>query len=47
MTEMDLPVPLVGQFFRQLRVFFFLPLRPRAVRACLILRVSLGPIPFP
>jgi hypothetical protein len=46
-TEMDLPVPLVGQFFRPLRLFFT-PLggRFRAV-PCMILCVSFGSIPFP
>jgi hypothetical protein len=46
-TEMDLPVPLVGQFFRHLRP-------PPARRgggfqadACMILCDSVGSIPFP
>lgn len=46
-TEMDLPVPLVGQFFRHFR----LPFTPGGVRfqitVCMILSVSFGSIPFP
>ncbi|EOY48478.1 hypothetical protein SLI_3765 [Streptomyces lividans 1326] len=46
-TEMDLPVPLVGQFFRHLR----LPFISRDGRfwptACMILCISFGSIPFP
>ncbi|RDD89505.1 hypothetical protein DVZ84_11090 [Streptomyces parvulus] len=46
-TEMDLPVPLVGQFFRHFR----LPFTSGGVRfritLCMILSVSFGSIPFP
>jgi hypothetical protein len=46
-TEMDLPVPLVGQFFRHLRLLFMSTgVRFRSA-ACMILRVSFGSIPFP
>ncbi|MYS55966.1 hypothetical protein GTW46_38960 [Streptomyces sp. SID6013] len=46
-TEMDLPVPLVGQFFRHLRLLFISfdgRIRPTV---CRILHVSFGSIPFP
>ncbi|CAM5251788.1 hypothetical protein STENM223S_04772 [Streptomyces tendae] len=46
-TEMDLPVPLVGQFFRHLRLLFIsLDGRFRST-ACMILHDSFGSIPFP
>ncbi|MZE49390.1 hypothetical protein GTY49_42080 [Streptomyces sp. SID5477] len=46
-TEMDLPVPLVGQFFRHLRPFFMsLDGRFRPT-ACMSLHVSVDSIPFP
>lgn len=46
-TEMDLPVPLVGQFFRHLRLpFIFFGGWFRSA-ACMILRISFGSIPFP
>ncbi|QIP71809.1 hypothetical protein EZV63_19775 [Streptomyces sp. VN1] len=46
-TEMDLPVPLVGQFFRHLHPRF--PFTGDRFRCtpCVIVRVSFGSIPFP
>ncbi|AZM76420.1 hypothetical protein D1J63_16660 [Streptomyces sp. KPB2] len=46
-TEMDLPVPLVGQFFRHLRLIFnSFDGRFRST-GCRILHDSFGSIPFP
>jgi hypothetical protein len=46
-TEMDLPVPLVGQFFRHLRLPFT-PFRGRfRTVPRMILRAPFGSIPFP
>jgi hypothetical protein len=46
-TEMDLPVPLVGQFFRHLRLLFMSLGGRFRTTACRVLHVSFGSIPFP
>ncbi|CAB42775.1 hypothetical protein GTY87_17470 [Streptomyces sp. SID7813] len=46
-TEMDLPVPLVGQFFRHLRLPFIARDGRFWPTACMILCISFGSIPFP
>ncbi len=46
-TEMDLPVPLVGQFFRHFRLPFISGDDRFRITACMILCVSFGSIPFP
>jgi hypothetical protein len=46
-TEMDLPVPLVGQFFRHLRPLFISRGGHFLTVPCVIPNVSFGSIPFP
>ncbi len=46
-TEMDLPVPLVGQFFRHLRLPFISRDGWFWLTACMILCISFGSFPFP
>jgi hypothetical protein len=46
-TEMDLPVPLVGQFFRRLRAVFTSHRERTASTPVPLLRVPFGSIPFP
>ncbi|AQS68369.1 hypothetical protein B1H29_16790 [Streptomyces pactum] len=46
-TEMDLPVPLVGQFFRHLRPLFISHGGHFQATVCMIPSASFGPIPFP
>jgi hypothetical protein len=46
-TEMDLPVPLVGQFFRHLRLLFISHGGHSLAAVCMISSVSFGSIPFP
>ncbi|MYR45788.1 hypothetical protein GTW67_27975 [Streptomyces sp. SID5910] len=46
-TEMDLHVPLVGQFFRRLRAVFTPHPERTASTPRPILRVPFGSIPFP
>jgi hypothetical protein len=46
-TEMDLPVPLVGQFFRRLRAVFTSPPERAASTPAPSLPVLFDSIPFP